>query len=546
MVAALAALAVVVPAPAGADHVPTHPAPPVWEGPFTVDPDWRTSSDAFWYSFMRGESAACGPDGLGDGWECPRPHRAHQVRYTARPPQLAGTYDRFTVQLYARWNSLVLLQEVSVACPHPWCNPQRIPAAAGDWVTWEGLNGGTLVARLVLNYRDATNTPRTWSANHFDLGHSFSPVVTAAERLNSTPSVGPLYFPDFENGYLDTGPNLHRRKAEHLQQFTGHFGDRDGHNISARLRVYGPGPAVACGSPPGPAVASYDWVKEKAAPRPPYPYDHAYYGEYPLGLTTPPLALPHANGTYTACLDAKDTSGWANAQSPTKAFTFTYTWNTAPTTPTQVVPNPSSDPDAAGKVFPAGVPVAFVAKALDPENDALTLITTINDQAKEYRSIPTSSGRETVTIIDDGLPLGGHYSEVAGEDIHGQRGAFDGEVSFQAIDPAAMSNQAPGTPTLVAPLENGTFPAGAPQDFTITATDPDRNRWRGVIQVQDREGVTVAEFATDETESGAAVSARPLVPIRPGTSYRWRATALDSRGALGPASDWRYFTVQGG
>jgi hypothetical protein len=542
-VAAIAVALLVVPVgPAGAHHLPIHSEPSIAQR-FDVGA-WEEAGSWFSYRYTWGSDARCGADRLGDGWECTAEHQPNTVEFNASPPHswyLQGWHERMTAGLYLDG---VLVAERTSVCPSAnwgnWCHSGKKADAASDyWTTWQTTAGGALSGRITVEYRNSSNVPLTWTAT-VALPTHLSAIRTATQVENQAPNAIGLRVPDLENLSLDN-PNPHRRDPEHLQEFAALFNDNDGHNLAGRLRIYGPDTTVDCADPDGEQmVAAYDWNFLKSNPLT-WPT-----GSHPVEVLSPPLALPHANGLYTACLDAKDTSGWANAQGPAQAFTFNYTWNTAPIDAIQVLPSPQPERAALNR-FRAGVPVAFVAEATDPENDVLTIRTVI-DGAKTYESIPTRSGREAVTIIHDGLTEGEHFAEVGGDDIHDARGILGARLSFTAVNPSTMVpvNQPPTAPFLVAPVHGGLLPAGAAQEFVVRASDPEGDPWRAVIEVQDANGAPVTKFATDESASGTTATGRPLAPIGPAEGYQWRATALDSRGALGPSSGWQSFSVQGG
>jgi hypothetical protein len=432
----------------------------------------------------------------------------------------------------------VVVSELSAPCSSwgDWCTPSADPKpypASDYWTLWQGGAGGELRGRIVLHYRDAsTGAAGTWDSGSLGLRRSIDRVRTAGEIENSPPDVYAIGFPDADSpAPLYGSPSLHRSEPEHLQEFTAFVDDFEGHNLAhARLDIF---------DPDGSLWDTYDWPTQKSNPVLARPL----LEPYPVEITSPPLRLPHRNGTYTARLQATDSSGRPTAPGLARTYAFTYIWNLAPIDPTQIVPDPHAQrPDDPGRTFPPNVPVAFVSKATDPENDRLTMETVIDD-GRVYHSIPTASGREAVTIIHDGFaPESRHTAKVRGIDLHDAGGDFGPTLQFSVLPVGAVApNRPPGVPTLVAPVNGGQLTAS--QDFTIQASDPDNDRWRGVIQVQDNDGTTVAEFATDETASGATVTARPLVPLRPGPGYRWRATALDNKGNLGPTSTWQSFTV---
>lgn len=474
---------------------------PVREGPFVQELGAEAHAQ---FTLTYGEDARCGPQATGDGWECTTAARPNGIEVASRVPSNTGGH-RLQLFLPKGGNppqASDLRQELFYGTCN--CAFQRVMA-------WIGNEGGTPWVRVTYTsggmLRD-TGFVRLAAASC----RCGFPTVRAASEIENVAPSSSVYSPS-------AGTVIHRSQPEHLQEFAATFADIEHHNIETQFVITAPN---------GNEVRYAGFAK--AAPR------NGTTGAYPLPVSTPPLQLPHLNGTYTIQVGATDTSGRptaAGAASPVS--TFEYVWNLPPRMPDQVVPAPDA-------VLPPNVPVAFVAKAVDPENDALTMKTVI-DGTKTYHSIPTASGREAVTIIHDGIRTGNNRSAVvSGIDLNREEGDGNTVVFSVAEDIALPSNQPPATPAQVSPVDGGTFAAGAPQDFVVRTTDPEGDAYRAVIDVATIEGHKIATFATDEAPSGQAVSARPLTVLPPG-SYRWMARAFDSKGALGYSSPWLMFSV---
>lgn len=525
-VAVLASVATVVPSvfaqPAAADtaaDVDDTLDPPEREGPF-----WQHLGQGAYMNFTitYGEDARLGPDAAGDGWYL---HAAERL----------NVVDFFGMTPYGSSNPHVELYVVAGGgSPQPsdlrkeydpwWCNCAVTSGVPYDphATSWQGLDGGALWARITFT---TNKYPWEHDTGFVQLSapgcHCVLPAVRTPVQIENSSPVSSVFAPA-------QGAVIHRSAPEHRQEFSALFDDLEHHNITAFFEVSGP-----AGSP---EMTTYTGTV-KATPPPPHRLRHSDPGAYPFAVATPPLELPRRNGTYTFRVQARDTSGRSTAQGPwSQPTTFEYIWNLPPATPSQTVPSP-------GMTFPANVPVAFVAKAVDPENDNVTLRTVIDNEST-YHSIPTASGREAVTVIADGIPPGpNHSSVVTGIDVNGEVGQHD-TVTFAATSAVNATNQPPGAPTLVAPTSGGSFAADAPQDFVLRAVDPDNDDYRGVIEIADTTGNPVTTFATDEARSGDTVTARPLNALAAG-AYQWRARAFDSKGALGPQSAWQSFSVAG-
>ena len=104
-----------------------------------------------------------------------------------------------------------------------------------------------------------------------------------------------------------------------------------------------------------------------------------------------------------------------------------------------------------------------------------------------------------------------------------------------------LTNQPPFTPTLIAPEDNAEVSLNP--TFRVKAIDPNGNKVRIRIDVEDDNDNLVRQLATAEADSGQEVSVsipadQPLQRER----HRWRAVAND--GAFdGPFSEWRRFNV---
>jgi hypothetical protein len=517
-VTALAAFAAVV----DVGHVAARPAaadPVLEEAPVRYGP-YRQSlghGASLEYAITYGEDARLGPDATGDGWHVLAPERPNTVDFHGIMPW--GSQNWY-VELYVVAGSGTPQPTDLRKAYTPWsCN--CFAGANHDMnpnVTWSGLDGGSLWAR-------ATFTTSTWPYER-DTGYvklaapgcaCALPSVRTAAQVENEPPTSIVYAPA-------DGSVVHRSTPEHLQELSALFGDREHHNISFRFRVTGPGTEPI----------QYDGEARAVppAPRQARRYDQ---GAYPLPISTPPLRLPHVNGTYTVEVRAIDTSARPTAMGAwSRVTTFEYIWNLPPGVPAHEVPGPH-------RTFPADTPLVFVARAYDAENDNVTTKTVID--GRTYYSLPAASGGPAVTVIPDGVRAGEDRTAVVSAiDVNGEEGA-PSTITFDAVGlPDAPTNRAPDAPALVTPLEAATFAAGAPQDFVLRAVDPDGDRWRGVVEITDAAGALAASFATDEASSGSTASARPLTPLAAG-AYRWRARAFDAKGALGPASAWRSFSV---
>lgn len=516
-VTALAAIAAAVPGPvrpAAAESLIEDA--PVSQGPYRQPLGHGASIK---YTITYGEDARLGPDATGDGWHVLADERPNVVEFHGVFPW--GSFD-YWVELYLVAGS---------GTPQPSdlrkaYEPGSCGCLAGGGsdmdpnVTWSGLAGGTLWAR-------ATFSNHTWPYD-YDTGYVklsapgctcvLSSVRTAAE-VENVPPTSTVHAP--ANGAV-----IHRSTPEHLLDLSALFGDHEHHNVTYEFLVQGPLPE-----------AIQRFGAARAVPPPPRSARRYDQGAYPLPVSAEPVRLPPVNGTYTVEVRAIDSSGRPTATGAWSAqSTFEYIWNLPPGVPAHEMPGPH-------RTFPANTPLVFVARAYDPENDNVTTKTVIG--GKTYYSLPAASGAPAVTVIHDGVPAGDdHTAAVSAIDVNGEEGA-PSSITFDAVGiPDAPANRAPDAPTLVSPLDGATFAAGAPQDFVVRAVDPDGDRWRGVVEVTDAAGTPVASFATGEAASGDAASARPLTALAAG-AYRWRARAFDSRGALGPFSASRSFSVAG-
>jgi len=527
-VAVLAGTATVVPLsrllvePAAADTVTDVNDtldPPHREGPF-----WQAMGEGAYMNFTitYGEDARLGPDAAGDGWHLHAAERLNVVDFFGMTPY--GSSSNPHVELYVvAGGGSPQPSDLRKEYDPEVCNCVEGPAPHST--SWQGLDGGALWGRITFTSRTYPHERDTGYVRLWPAGCTcVLPSVRTPLQIENASPVSTVFAPA-------TGTVIHRSTPEHRQEFSALFSDFEHHNIRATYEVRGPLPDGTVGK-----VLEYTG-DVKAAPPPPRQLRGYATGAYPSPVSTPPLELPHRNGTYTFRVQARDTSGRATALGTwSQESTFEYIWNLPPAQPTQMVPTENA-------TLPANVPVAFVAKTVDAENDNLTMETVI-DGNDTYFSVPTASGREAVTVIDDGLRPGWHNAVVSATDVNNEEGPSTPPVSFYAEPVVDTANQPPGAPTLVAPATNGSFASGAPQDFVLRAVDPDDDTYRGVIEIADASGNPVTTFATDEAPSGDTIAARPLTALAAG-AYQWRARAFDSKGALGPMSAWQPFSVAG-
>jgi uncharacterized repeat protein (TIGR01451 family) len=118
-------------------------------------------------------------------------------------------------------------------------------------------------------------------------------------------------------------------------------------------------------------------------------------------------------------------------------------------------------------------------------------------------------------------------------------GLWDGSVVWARAP--FLTNQPPFAPTLIAPANDDTVPLNP--TFRVKAIDPNGNRVRIRIDVEDNDGNLVRQLTTPEADSGQEVSVSiPADQSLQRETYRWRAVANDST-FDGPFSEQRRFYV---
>lgn len=253
-----------------------------------------------------------------------------------------------------------------------------------------------------------------------------------------------------------------------------------------------------------------------------------------------PITLPRENGTCTVTANAVDTSGTPTAAAATVTGTFDYVWNTAPAVPSQDAPT-------TGTPAVAGQPIAFSIRATDLENDPYTGLVKVYSGTQLVATVNTSeatSGAPSVGLLQSGLPACVcRYSFTAtAVDQFGATSASSGSQEFSVVSASPAPNAPPGTPTLVSPTSGVTFAAGVSQTFTISATDPEAEDYRGLVTISDSSGKAVMVFTTAQAASGQLSSGAPPVAL-PAGSYAWTARAIDSAGQAGPPAPAQSFSV---
>ena len=351
-----------------------------FRGPYHSQPTW-------WQHFSvvvtDGHSSSCGPNALGERWECVDDYVPHKVEFTAWDE--SGGLTSIDVQLrVADYYSATVIGSYSTACPSYDCNNYR-PYPNSYWRSWTGRLGGELQGRIVEHGVDAFGVPWTYDSGFSPLGVTIAPVLTAADIVNQ----GPRALPQ---------PPLfrHRSAPEDVQTVALLLYDAEGHNVDETdFELYDPNGALA---------TSFALPKSKSLP----PNGLAVSG----ALVTPPFVMPHVNGVYTIRTRARDASGTPTAWGATYTTAFSYVWNTAPGTPQQLSPQD-------GDTVVAGAPIAFTVEASDDEGDLYTPRITVTGASGTYTAtgVPAMPGQSVAVLT--GLPPGTYTWTAAAVDSNG-------------------------------------------------------------------------------------------------------------------------------
>lgn len=209
---------------------------------------------------------------------------------------------------------------------------------------------------------------------------------------------------------------------------------------------------------------------------------------------------------------------------------------------------------AAGATFGFLAPQTFTVVATDPDSTSTVGVAVQNTYVahievknslgvpvSEFTTLPTASGQAASASPPVPIPPGNNYTWTARAVDHtGALGAPAGPRVFHVAGPPA--NNAPAAPTLIAPADGKAFGLGEAMTFTVRATDPDGNPYRGTVIVRQG-GIEVARFPTAVALSGQ--DSTGAVQLPPG-SYTWTAFATDVLNAQGPEQPTpRSFTVTG-
>ena len=261
---------------------------------------------------------------------------------------------------------------------------------------------------------------------------------------------------------------------------------------------------------------------------------------------TPSSALPAGSYNWYAEwmeVDEATPTGWSPV-SPTQGFSVAApAANQPPGTPTANAP-------ANNATFASGDPQVFTVTATDPEMNAyfgrVTLTPSGGGTSTTFDLAPTASGQPSTGKPNAPFDPGTYTWTARGCDLNGSNLCSAVPSAARTFTVAApVANRPPGTPTANAPANGATFASGDPQVFTVTATDPDGDAYRGKVTVTPTNGDPAVTFDLAPTASGQQSSGTPTNAFAPGT-YNWTAKACEvASGGLCSliASASRTFTV---
>jgi alpha-tubulin suppressor-like RCC1 family protein len=238
---------------------------------------------------------------------------------------------------------------------------------------------------------------------------------------------------------------------------------------------------------------------------------------------------PLASGAYTWSAVATDATGLSGPAAAASPFAVAY----RPGVPTL------TNPGAGQRIAETGQ--TFMVRVVDNDGDAYTATITVKD----------SGGNVVRTFTTGSTPSGGYAS--AGPATPLPPGAYTwsayatdatGAVGSESSARAFTVGRRPDTAVLVAPADGAEIAAGAPQAFSVRATDEDSSTYSGVVTIRkasDGSFVTTLQSAHVPIGSTATVSPPSLLPAG---EYLWSAHARDDEGNNGPESAQRSFTVR--
>jgi archaellum component FlaG (FlaF/FlaG flagellin family) len=255
----------------------------------------------------------------------------------------------------------------------------------------------------------------------------------------------------------------------------------------------------------------------------------------PSGATSSCTAAPPVEpGTYSWTARSTDAGGLESDFAPARVFTVG--GNRAPDPPVPVAP-------ADGHVFGAGEAQVFTINATDPDGDAYigrVFVTRDGEAVTDFPTSPADSGEDASGVPPTPLEPGEYRWTASATDVRGAEGGVSAEGSFTVL--ALPENSGP-VAALVSPADGHEFGFDDDQVFTASALDAEDDDWVGHVTVTSPEtGAIAATFTVGPAASGEQASESPPVALDPG-DYEWSVTAVDTRGAPGPTSETRQFSV---
>lgn len=257
---------------------------------------------------------------------------------------------------------------------------------------------------------------------------------------------------------------------------------------------------------------------------------------------SPPNPLAAGSYTWTAKGCDENTFARCGPSSTPRAFTVQ-------PPPANVAPGSSTmQSPADGHAFDEFDPQTFVINASDPELDQYVPTVEVSLAGSPVRTRlgePTLSGQDAaVTVVPSVGP--GSYTwraRACEADERTKCGPWTATRAFVVT----VANRRPALTALVAPADEHVFPAGAAQEFRVTATDEDGDDFVARVQAWSRQPASSpVAFTSAPAPSGATAVAVPPTSLPPG-AYSWRATACVSAAAetCGDWSDPIDFSVAG-
>lgn len=232
---------------------------------------------------------------------------------------------------------------------------------------------------------------------------------------------------------------------------------------------------------------------------------------------------------------AKASDGQADSMWSGVITFFANTVNDPPSAP--AIANPSS-----GSGVSTNTPTLSVQNATDPDGDLLTYEFALYADSGMTALVASAQGiPETLGTTSWTVPA----ALVENQNYYWKARAFDGSLYSVWMTAASFmvnaANDAPGAPTILSPLDNGSVGTLNPVLTIANAVDPESNSLTYEFEVY-KDGTLVSQVVNVPQNSTGTTSITLTTSLTNNTVYQWRARAFDGD-RYGPWTPLSTFTM---